>query len=128
MFASNSTTQLRLGTVLLVSGFLPLSMPATAAEPSQITVTSAPLEETTAPAAGFRQQSVHYGDLALDTAEGLTLMHQRLVPAVRNVCMHADPREFGSMRDVHQCREQAQARATADVQAVRGANGSGTTP
>ena len=126
MDSSISKRQLRLGAVLLVAGFLPLTIPGALAETVTIGVTVERPDASTLPPAHFRQQTVSYGDLNLDTAEGLKTFNQRIASAVRNVCMRSDPRDLGSMRDSYDCREQAQARATADIAELDGAAGFGT--
>jgi len=115
MHTSTTKRQLRLGAALLVAGLLPITLSVALADPSAIDVTTNPLRQEAASAASFQQQVVPYGDLDLDTAQGLEMLNRRLAMAAGNVCMHSDPRQLGGMREVRDCREQAMARAALEV-------------
>jgi len=118
--------QPRLGAALLAATFLPLTTSAALAEPSPVAVTVDSLHADAQPFAVIRQQTVVYGDLDLDTAEGLETFNQRIAAAVRDVCTRSDPRDRYSTRDARECRERAQAQATADVEKLDGAAAFGT--
>jgi len=126
MDTSTTRRQPRRGAALLAASLLPLTMSAALAEPSPIAVTVDPLRTGPQPYAVVRHQTVVYGDLDLETAAGLETFKQRITAAVRNVCTSSDRRDRYSMRDAHECRERAQARATADVARLDGAAAFGT--
>lgn len=126
MRISISRRQPRLGAALLAATLLPLSISAALAEQSTTGATADPLHGTASPFSEHRQQAVPYGDLDLDTAEGLETLNQRIAVAVRYVCWQSDPRDVHGMRDARECRERAQAQATADVAMLDGAAAFGT--
>jgi UrcA family protein len=125
MMIWTSKRQPRLGAALLAACMLPLTMSAALAESTTIEVTVDPAGTNERPSAMTHQQSVPYRDLALDTTQGFETLNRRIATAVNNVCMHSDPRELGSMHDVRVCREQALARANADIQELDGAEAFG---
>ncbi len=120
MDSSTSRRQPRLGAALLAVTLLPLTVSAALAGPSPVAARVDPLHTGPQPFAVVRQQTVPYGDLDLDTAKGLDTLTRRIVTAVRNVCARPNPRDGYSMRDARECRERAQAQATADVAKLGG--------
>jgi len=93
MDASTSRRQLRLGAALTAVTFLPFTMSAALAEPSTLGVTAISSELSEQHVTEIQQQEVPYGDLDLEKAKGLETLNNRIAAAVRNVCMHSDPRE-----------------------------------
>jgi UrcA family protein len=121
MDTSTSRRQSRLGVALIAATLLPLTVSPALAETSTIGVAAGSLLLDTYRAAEVQQQAVPYGDLDLETAKGLETLNSRIAAAVRNVCMHSDPRQRFSMLTTRQCREDAEDRAMADIQELDGA-------
>lgn len=126
MNGSTPRRQLQLGATLLAASFLPMTMSTARAESATIGVATDSRQLSTWQGADFQQQAVPYGDLDLEAANGFETLNNRIAAAVRNVCMHSDPRELDGMRRSRQCRERAQARAIADIQELDGAELFGT--
>jgi len=121
MNASTPRRQPQLGATLLAASLLPMTISTARAESATIGVATDSRQSSTWQGADFQQQAVPYGDLDLEAAIGLETLNNRIAAAVRNVCMHSDPREQDGMRRTRQCHERAQARATADVRELDGA-------
>ncbi|HKT84533.1 MAG TPA: UrcA family protein [Novosphingobium sp.] len=64
----------------------------------------------------LREQSreVRFGDLDLDTPDGMDRLNTRIAIAVRNVCGSADNRIMREVADMRNCRDQSIKQAFAD--------------
>jgi UrcA family protein len=77
----------------------------------------AALGVNTAKAAESRSLAVSYHDLDLTQFEGAEALYDRIVRASREVCGKIGPWPIDTAAIVHECRNNATARAVADVNA-----------
>lgn len=67
---------------------------------------------------GQQYREVRFGDLNLDSQEGMNRLNTRIAVAVRNVCGQADNRVLQQVAFVRDCRNESLARAFADRDAI----------
>jgi UrcA family protein len=58
---------------------------------------------------------VKYSDLSLATDSGVNRLYRRIMSAAREVCPDSPIRDFGMLRQVEACRNQAIARAVRQI-------------